>query len=253
LATWARDRGASIVALGHTRDDRIETFLMRARQGSRWHGLAGPLPLASSPAWPEGDGVKLGRPLLAFGREELRARLTSTSVEWIEDPSNSADRFERVRVRALIADLAPSTGQKALRVMDGLAQMRAAVLCEARTALARLETSPEGAWLAADQLSALGQEARVRLVEALVMAAGSAETQPRREAVDRLVHRLALSNASSGGVTLSGARIRWEAGPDARISFAQAPARSGMAEGVGPSWTRAEALLADPALAALAV
>jgi tRNA(Ile)-lysidine synthase len=43
LAGWALARDVGIIALGHTRDDRIETFLMRARQGSGWHGLAGPL------------------------------------------------------------------------------------------------------------------------------------------------------------------------------------------------------------------
>ena len=49
LGDWARQRGAGVVALGHTRDDRLETFLMRVRQGSGWHGLAGLLPRPRGP------------------------------------------------------------------------------------------------------------------------------------------------------------------------------------------------------------
>src|SRR5262249_18952323 len=105
LARWAREAGAAGIALGHTRDDRCETFLVRARAGSGWQGWAGPLPLAPSPVWREGRGMALARPLLAFGREELRDHLRAQRVEWIDDPSNTADRFERVRVRAMAARL----------------------------------------------------------------------------------------------------------------------------------------------------
>ncbi len=101
LAQWAERQGVRKIALGHTLDDRLETFLMRARQGSGWHGLAGLMPDSYSPAWPEGRVLMLLRPLLAFERENLREELRARGIGWIEDPSNEADRFERVRMRRL--------------------------------------------------------------------------------------------------------------------------------------------------------
>jgi len=249
LAGWAREAGAPVVALGHTRDDRFETFLMRARQGSGWHGLAGPLPLALSPVWPEGRGVMLARPLLAFGREELRDHLRAHRIEWIEDPSNTADRFERVRVRAMAAQLDAAAREKALRVMDGLARIRAAVAAEARAAPPSADAGSKEWVLAASTLAGLGAQARLRLVEALVMAAGNAEKPPRREALGRLISRI-LATGSEGGLTLAGAWIRWGGG---QISFSVAPARRDGPAAALPDWERARQLLADPALAALAV
>jgi tRNA(Ile)-lysidine synthase len=250
LAGWADDNDIGIIALGHTRDDRIETFLMRARQGSGWHGLAGPMPAGPSPVWPEGRGLKLARPLLAFGRADLREELRANGQDWIEDPSNEADRFERVRMRTLVRKMDADASAQALRVMDGLAGMRAAVTAEAREALATLAAGQDGLRIPPGLLKTMGAEARLRLVEALVMAAGGAETPPRREALERLVGRLCQGSGSASSVTLAGAWIRLHEG-EAVIS--QAPPRKGAAAASGPDWDRARALLQDPRLEALAV
>jgi len=250
LAVWAHERGLPALALGHTRDDRIETFLMRARQGSGWRGLAGPLPSGPSPVWPEGRGLRLIRPLLAFGREELRAELRTRETGWIEDPSNTSDRFERVRMRSFAARMDQAALAQALRVMDGLAHMRAAMMAEARGGLAMVDAAGSVARAPATMLGRMGTEARLRLLEALLMAAGGAETPPRGEALKRLADWVGHGAGLSGGVTLAGAWVRWDA--DA-VTLSQAPARRGVPEGAGPAWDRAAALLADPGLAALAV
>ena len=132
LAQWAERQGVRRIALGHMRDDRLETFLIRMRQGSGWHGLAGLMPDSYSPAWPEGRGVMLVRPLMAFGRNELREELRARGIGWIEDPSNQSDRFERVRVRRLLAHLQPVTHTKMLSAADHLLRLRCAVVAEAR-------------------------------------------------------------------------------------------------------------------------
>jgi tRNA(Ile)-lysidine synthase len=251
LAEWANERQIGAVALGHTRDDRIETFLMRARAGSGWHGLAGPLPSGPSPVWPEGRGLRLIRPLLALGREELREELRSRKLDWIEDPSNEAGRFERVRMRALARRMDASAIARALRVMDALAAMRAAVAAEARQTLAKMELPADEARIPVETLRQVGSEARVRLVEALVMAAGGAEKRPRREPLERLTAWLAgPGERLSGGATLAGAWIRAGNG---FVSISRAPARRGEAAGNDPCWDRAAALLADPMAGALAV
>ena len=103
LADAARRAGAKHIALGHTRDDQMETFLMRARQGSTWYGLGGMDRVAPSPVWPQGRGISLFRPLLGVRRDDLRAYLRARGISWIDEPSNRDPTFERVRVRERIA------------------------------------------------------------------------------------------------------------------------------------------------------
>src|SRR4029077_2405893 len=72
LTEIARARGASVVAVGHTRDDQAETVLHRILRGTGPHGLAG-IPrrrvVANDPT------VTLVRPLLAVSRRDIRAYL----------------------------------------------------------------------------------------------------------------------------------------------------------------------------------
>ena len=85
-AGMSPQRGRIVTA--HTRDDRVETFLMRAITGA---GAAG---LASIP-YTRG---RIVRPLLDCEREELRAYLRELGQPWREDASNS----DTSRLRALI-------------------------------------------------------------------------------------------------------------------------------------------------------
>jgi tRNA(Ile)-lysidine synthase len=248
LAGWALARDVGIIALGHTRDDRIETFLMRARQGSGWHGLAGPLPLAPSPVWPEGRGLQLCRPLMAFAREELRDELRARSIGWVDDPSNEAERYERVRTRQLVARLEPEGRDRIIRIMGAAIDARVAALAGARAALDLCQHDGNETTLPLAVISGLAEDAKLRLVEALVMAAGGAETRPRLEALERLSGRLVEVGGMSGGMTLAGAWVRRKG---ASIGFSPAPARRGAEEAAPPAWDRAHALLADPVAAAL--
>lgn len=251
LAAWAEKVGAGVVALGHTRDDRLETFLMRVRQGSGWHGLAGLLPTGFSPVWPEGRGLKVIRPLLAFGREELREELRARGVTWIEDPSNEAAKFERVRMRYLLQRMDAGTQARALKVMDGLMDMRRSVAADAQRLLKQVTSADGVAMLALSAREGTGAEAWLRFIEAMVMAAGGAAGPPRREALDRLVARInAREPALERGVTLAGAAIRLRNGA---LAFSQAPRRRGEAPRPDPDWGRAGQLLTMPDLRMLAV
>jgi tRNA(Ile)-lysidine synthase len=99
LAQWARKVGVKAVALGHTADDVAETFLMRV---SRRAGVDG---LAAMPANFERDGILWVRPLLRAHRSDLQSYLAAENISWVDDPSNTDDRFERVRMRKALAIL----------------------------------------------------------------------------------------------------------------------------------------------------
>lgn len=257
IAARARQSGIARIALGHTEDDRLETFLMRARQGSGWHGLAGPMPNSFSPVQADGDRLLLIRPLLTFRREALRDELRARGVGWIEDPSNDAERFERVRMRKLLAKMDAGARSKALAVMNRLMRLRAAVIAEAGSLLGALRTSNHGPEMdiRLDARGSVGEEAWMRFVEAMVMTAGGAAHAPRRDALDRLLARIAAGDPQlARGVTLAGAKIRIR--KDAFLCFGRAPPRRGQPgfePGDAPDWSRAGALLTPPDLRVLEV
>ncbi|MBD3277133.1 MAG: tRNA lysidine(34) synthetase TilS [Candidatus Aegiribacteria sp.] len=82
--------GNGLVATGHTADDRAETLVMRLMEGSGLRGLGGMDYSGRGP---------VRRPLLDFSRLQLRRYLESSGIKWLEDPTNSSDRFLRNRIR----------------------------------------------------------------------------------------------------------------------------------------------------------
>ncbi|WP_298257669.1 tRNA lysidine(34) synthetase TilS [uncultured Litoreibacter sp.] len=93
LADWASRVGACAVALGHTADDNIETFLMGLSRGAGLDGLSGMRPEF------ETAGVTFLRPLLTARRADLQDVLARAGVRWCDDPTNDDPSYHRVQVR----------------------------------------------------------------------------------------------------------------------------------------------------------
>lgn len=87
LRRVAREQGAQ-VATAHTRDDQLETVLMRVMRGSGARGLAA-LAAASS----------VLRPLLRASRDDVAAYASHAKLPWVDDPSNACPEHLRNRVR----------------------------------------------------------------------------------------------------------------------------------------------------------
>jgi len=86
---------ADVVALGHTRDDQAETFLLRLIRGAGSRGLAGMYPR---------NGTMI-RPLLGCRRADLQAYLHERGVPFVHDSSNEDVAIPRNRVRAELLPL----------------------------------------------------------------------------------------------------------------------------------------------------
>jgi len=80
---------ADRIAVGHTRDDQAETFLLKLIRGAGMAGLGGIYPQ-------RGDVI---RPLLDVSRSELREYLKALGQEWVEDDTNADLRNPRNRIR----------------------------------------------------------------------------------------------------------------------------------------------------------
>jgi tRNA(Ile)-lysidine synthase len=100
----------------HHADDQLETVLLRMVRGTGVRGLRGALKLA-----PLGAGW-LGRPLLGFTRDELRAEAAARGLVWIEDPSNAEpyhDRnFLRLHVLPALRERWPAAALHAQRLAE---------------------------------------------------------------------------------------------------------------------------------------
>ncbi len=101
IGDWAGARGIGHVTLGHTADDRAETFLMGLARASGLDGLAG-----MRRVW-RADGIAWARPLLDVSRANLRNYLQRHGIGWVDDPTNDDDSFTRIKARKALAVLAP--------------------------------------------------------------------------------------------------------------------------------------------------
>ncbi|PVE09508.1 tRNA lysidine(34) synthetase TilS [Limnohabitans sp. Rim28] len=84
------------VVLAQHADDQVETLLIALSRGA---GLPG---LASMPAQWQRQGLHWHRPWLSVPGRVLREWLRSQGQAWIEDPSNSDQKFTRNRIRSQV-------------------------------------------------------------------------------------------------------------------------------------------------------
>lgn len=89
LAAAADRLGADVIAVGHSRDDQAETFLLRLLRGAGPQGLAAILPRAG----------RVIRPLLDIPRADLRAYVSERGLAFREDATNQDLAIPRNRVR----------------------------------------------------------------------------------------------------------------------------------------------------------
>lgn len=199
LAEAARQAGARVILMGHTASDLAEAAAMRA-EGST---TSDPREWAPSPAWPDGRGVLLLRPMLALSRDEIRDWLRERGETWIDDPANQDPASARARARASGAG-APDAGA---------APPGPAALAEA------CRFDPGGGVRLPRQAlrSAPPAEAQMFLGIAAVCVGGG----DRRPATDRLRRvREILAGPATLATTLAGARIEAD---DDEVSLLREP------------------------------
>ena len=105
LAQAAERAGYGHILTAHTLDDQAETVLFRLARGSGVVGLGGMAHASPVPVSGEG-AIFLVRPLLRIPKARLIATLQVARIAYSEDPSNRDPRFTRVRLRALLPELA---------------------------------------------------------------------------------------------------------------------------------------------------
>ena len=175
LAKAAREAGATVLLMGHTASDLAESAAMRAAGSTVPDARA----WSPSPAWPEGRGVFILRPLLEVKRGELQDWLARRGKSWIDDPANLDLRYARARAR-----LANPLARPDLQTR-------------------RLPIELAASYGAGGEII-LDRDAQARVLSTACLCAAGTSTPPRTEQLAALLARIAREDTIA---TLAGARI----------------------------------------------
>ncbi len=203
MAEWCAGNDCQAVVTAHTADDQAETVLMRLGRGSGVDGLAGIMEINPD----LGPAI---RPFLQVTRDSLRATLKAAGQAWLEDPSNSDEAFERVRLRnrlrqaCLDEDLAPQSlalsAKRVRRARDALWHYTDVALRQLVT------TEPAGYFrVETDALADLPAEIRLRVLGRLIVLSGGSWDAGSLAGLERLDSW--LLDGSGSARTLGGCRI----------------------------------------------
>lgn len=123
MADWAAEHDISTIAMAHTADDQAETVLMRMSRSAGVDGLSGMQPRMLR------NGITWVRPLLKTRRASLQTYLKQHHIDWVNDPSNQDERFDRIKARKALKLLSElGIDQRVLaEVADHLSEARKAL------------------------------------------------------------------------------------------------------------------------------
>lgn len=149
-------------------DDQLETVLLALLRG------AGPRGLGGMPAAMALGGERLLRPLLAHERAELAAYARARRIDWVEDPTNSQERFDRNYLRASVVPALRARWPAAARTAARSARLCASAAHALETAAARdLDAAADGAGLAIVVLRRFSLLRRAAVLRAWILRAGA--------------------------------------------------------------------------------
>ena len=216
-ATTRPDARSIAIVTAHHRDDQAETVLMRLARGTGIDGLGAIRPRVTIKEAGQGQAqLDLVRPFLSLPKTALRAYLDEQGHCWIEDPSNSLERFERVRLRqrsearaelglddARLA-LTAMRAQRATDALDALFWREVDTACTGR----QLILSPLGfARIERDWFVTLPTELRMRLMSRLLQVIGGSARPLSLGALESAAEQFLGDQIGRQGFSLAGALV----------------------------------------------
>jgi tRNA(Ile)-lysidine synthase len=197
MEDWCHEHHVLHLMLAHTLEDQAETYLMRLRRGSGPDGLAGMSSVR------EMQHCRLLRPLLGVTRDDLRKVLHHAGQPWLEDPSNTDRRFQRVRTRQWLCaaeiELSASDVYESAR-RYGLARIVLERETDRLLAVTGRLHATGYAQLDRQGLTQAPEDLTLRALARALQAVGGLAYPPRRKHIERLYR--AVLETQSFNVTL---------------------------------------------------
>ncbi len=158
-----------VILTAHHRSDLIETFLLQLFRGTGPHGLAS---IAERQRF--GPGLLL-RPLLSSTRADIMAYAEAHRLEWLDDPSNLEDRFDRNylrnRIMPQIEQRWPAVNARIAHAVE-LQQFAAACLDEAADAVLESVLGTENSQLPISSVTGLSSAMQRCVLRRWIVRAG---------------------------------------------------------------------------------
>ena len=210
LEAHAPEVGATWLATAHHGDDQLETLLMRLNRGA---GVAGLSAIRRR-------GGRLIRPLLGWRRAELATLVADCGIVAVDDPTNIDDRFDRARLRKVIADVDWLDVERIGVSVAALGDAEDALGWATRRAMADRAMLEQGS-AAMDPLGIPDEIVRRMVLACLNHVDAAAD--PTGPGLLRLIESLRRGERATIGTVL--ADVRGVGGAASRWHFAAAPPR----------------------------
>jgi tRNA(Ile)-lysidine synthase len=183
LRETAVDTKSTAIALGHSKDDQVETLLLHLLRGSGSRGLG---------AMRRRDG-DLARPLLDISRNDIEAYLAQLHLTPVRDATNDDPRFTRNRLRQ---QLMPAIDAFDPAARDLLARTADILSEEDRFIEAQLPDLPDDIATDRDAFATLPPALQRRVIRRLVPNAGYLEVESLRRADAPAILRTASARST---------------------------------------------------------
>ena len=197
------------IALAQHADDQVETVLLALSRGA---GVAG---LAAMPACWERAGLQWYRPLLRVSAADVRHWLREQGQAWVEDPTNTDERFTRNRIRVQLLPVLEAAFP-AFRATFARSASHAAQAAELLEELARDDALAVGLPPQIAPLQRLGRARQANVLrhwlrvdhQTTPAAAQLAELLDQIQACTTRGHRIHIK-VGRGYVVRSGSKLDW--------------------------------------------
>ena len=164
LYQYCQETGANILMTAHHALDQWETFFMRLSRGSALKGLASIQPVSKF------KDILLARPLLHFSPEDIKETLKQRFgiTDYVKDPSNNQDIYERVRWRKAYNELSCKYGLGIDNINKTIERLQNANDCLGEMANTYLSELFDGEYINIQKYKKLRLELRIRVLEKVI-------------------------------------------------------------------------------------
>jgi tRNA(Ile)-lysidine synthase len=231
LCDFARAHGLSCLVTAHHADDQAETILMRLTSGSGLAGLAGMreermrFEMLNS----KGEAIRHVRPLLAFSKASLVMSCKARGIDYVEDQSNDDPKFERVRMRRIMDQLAADglSRERLLRLAERASLADEALEFATENVLANITIAYNGQSLRFDwsSLAAEPKAVRQRVIPKLLEQLSSATFVEKLDRLEALVDEIDAAFMAQKALRRSIGHWIVSLVPSGMITISAAPAR----------------------------